>query len=119
MEALQRRFLLFLVGCMGVRGLLVYLAATVPGVWLRRMAVPAAAIALGFIVIFLGGLRRTGLETGGAPIWWDALRPVHAALYAAFAYCAWTGRRGPAWKLLLADVLLGLLSFVTFHAGWV
>lgn len=114
---MEPRYPLFLVGCMGVRGLLVYLAATLPDAWLRRMAVPAAAIALGFTVIFLGGLRRTGLETGGEPIWWDALRPVHALTYALFAYCAWTGRRGPAWKLLLADMVLGLLSFVAFHAG--
>lgn len=114
---LQRRIVLFLVGCMGVRGLLVYLAATVSDAWLRRMAVLAAAIALGFTVIFLGGLRPTGLETGGKPIWWNGLRPVHALLYAAFAYYAWAGRRGPAWRVLLADVLLGLLSFVAFHAS--
>ena len=115
MTPLQRRVALFLVGCMGVRGLLVYAAATVPPTWLRWMAVPAAGVALGFAVIYAAGLRRTGLETGGAPIWWDALRPVHAAVYALVAYCAWTGRRGAAWKLLLADLALGLASFSVFH----
>lgn len=117
MTPLQRRFLLFLVGCMGARSLLVYLAATAPLPWLNAMAVPAALIALGFMVIFVGGYRRTGVETGGAPIWWNALRPIHAVLYALFAYYAWTGQREVAWKLLLADVILGLASFLSFHAS--
>lgn len=116
MTPLQRRIVLFLGGCMVARGLLVYLAATVPAAWLRWLAVPAAAIALGFALIFAFGWRRTGLETGGAPIWWDALRPVHAAVYASVAYAAWTGWREAAWKLLAADWALGLVSFVAFHA---
>ena len=116
MTPLQRRFILFLVGCMGTRGLFVYLAATLPATWLRAMAVPALVISAGFATIFFGGYRRTGAETGGQRIWWDALRPVHALLYALFAYFAWTGQRAIAWKLLLLDVVLGLASFLGFHA---
>lgn len=117
MTPLQRRFVLFLVGCMGVRSLLVYAAATVPDPWLKAMAIPAALIALGFASIYIGGFRRTGVETGGAPIWWNDLRPVHAALYALFAWAAWTGQRAVAWKLLLADLVIGLVAFLHFHAG--
>lgn len=117
MLTLQQRFVLFLVGCIGTRSLFVYMAATLPLGWLKAMAIPAAAIALGFAIIFLGGFRTTGLETGGKPIWWNALRPIHAILYALFAYFAWSGNRDMAWKLLLADVLIGLASFLTFHAA--
>ena len=110
-----QRVALFLVGCMGSRALLVYLAATVPLMWLKVMAVLAAVVALGFTAIYVGGLRSTGPETGGQPIWWDNLRPVHAALYAAFAYYAWTGERRMAWTALAVDVGIGLLSYMA-HA---
>lgn len=101
------------VGCLAVRGLFVYLAATSP--WLKALAVPGALIALGFATIFLGGYRRVGPETGGRRIWWDALRPVHAAMYALFAYCAWTGQRALASNLLLADMAIGLAAHLRFH----
>ena len=117
MNSLQKRFVLFLVGCMGARSLWVYLASIASRAVLKAMAVVAAAIALGFAVIYAGGLRQTGLETGGAPIWWNQLRPVHAALYASFAYSAWTGNRDVAWRLLLVDVLIGFVSFCGHHSG--
>lgn len=112
---LQHRFLLFLAGCMGTRSALVYAAATAPEPYLKAMAVPAAFVALGFAIIYAGGYRRTGPETGGQPIWWDALRPAHAALYACFAWAAWTGRRALAWQALFVDVVLGLGAFLAFH----
>ncbi len=90
--------------------MLVYLAATVPLFWLKVMAVPALAIAIGFTIIFIGGYRKTGIETGGRKIWWNSLRPVHATFYALFAYFAWKGNREVAWKLLAADVLIGVTA---------
>ena len=117
MNAVQKRFLMFLVGCIGARGLLVYLAAVASDAWLRVMAVGAAAISAGFLIIYAGGWRKTGPETGGAPIWWDMLRPVHALLYGMFAYHAWNGNRALAWRILLVDVALGLASFLGYHAG--
>lgn len=116
MSTMQRRFLLFLIGCIGIRSLFVYMAATLPLNWLKVMAIPAMLIALGFTIIFIGGFRKTGIETGGDKIWWNSLRPVHAIIYALFAYFAWTGKRDIAWKLLLADVIIGLTSFIYFHA---
>ena len=114
---LQQRMAMFLVGCIGTRTLLVYLAATVPPVWLKVMAVLGGLVVAGFTAIYVGGLRQTGLETGGQPIWWNSLRPVHAALYAAFAYYAWTGQRQTAWVTLLLDVAIGLASFLYHHSG--
>ena len=102
---------LFLIGCMGTRLGLAYLAAVSPPAALKILAVGAAAIAMGFAVIFIGGLRPTGIETGGKPIWWNSLRPVHAAMYAAVAYVAWHGRNDLAWKLLVIDAAIGLVSF--------
>lgn len=117
--ALRKRFALFLLACVPVRLLLVFVVATgvLSTTWLKWMAVPAAMVAGGFAAIFAGGLRRTGLETGGAPIWWNSLRPVHALLWGGVAYCAWTGRRALAWRILLADVCIGLISFLVHHGA--
>ena len=80
----------------------------------RRLARSSAAIALGFATIYVFGLRKTGVETGGRPIWWNDLRPVHAALYAVAAVAAWNGRGDLAWKALAADVALGLWAYFVF-----
>lgn len=112
----EQRLAMFLVGCMGSRVLLVYLAATVPPAGLKVMAALAAVVAVGFTAIYFGGLRPTGPETGGHPIWWNSLRPVHALLYAAFAYFAWFGHRRLAWSTLLLDVSIGLAGFMYHHS---
>lgn len=112
--ALRKRFALFLLGCVPVRLALVYLVAA-ERVGLKMMAFFGGCIALGFATIFAGGLRRTGLETGGAPIWWNWLRPVHALLWGLFAYFAWIGRSSVAWKLLFVDICVGTISFFIYH----
>jgi hypothetical protein len=99
--------------CVVVRLALVAMAATVPARVLRVMAVPAMVIAVGFVTIWTFGLRPTGVETGGKPIWWDGLRPVHALNFAAFAYFAWRGQRALATSALLLDVIIGVLAHQT------
>lgn len=115
MRDIEKRFLLFLLGCMPARLSLVFVAFISSSRVLRLMAVPAAFVAAGMFVIFAGGFRKTGAETMGAPIWWDLLRPVHACLYALFSYSAWNGQRERAWRVLLADAVLALGSFATYH----
>lgn len=70
----------------------------------------ALAFSLGSTYYYLSGTRRTGVETFGRPIWWNDLRPVHALMWFAFVIAAIGGKRW-AWKLLAADVIIGLLSF--------
>lgn len=112
---LYERRALFLVGCIGTRLSFVYLAYVASLTTLRIMAVLAAVLALGFATLYLFGLRTHGIETGGQPIWWNALRPFHALMYGAFAYLAWTGQQSLAWKVLLADVVVGLDAFLWHH----
>lgn len=102
--------------CVAARLLLVLLACCLlSDAGLRVMAVAAAAVAVGFTVIYLGGYRKTGVETGGGPIWWNHLRPFHALAYFLFAYLAWTGQRALAWKVLLLDVVVGTAAFAWHH----
>lgn len=113
----SRRILFFLVGCMGARFGLALLAKTLPPAYLPYMGVMALVIAAGFTIIYLGGLRPTGRETNGERIWWDSLRPVHAALWLVFGLMA-LRRKREAWWVLLADTLIGLAAFTAFHMGY-
>jgi len=104
---------IFLVGCIGTRLLYTYLAMAFPA-YLPYMGYLAAMISIGFFYVFFTGSRKTGPETGGKPIWWNNLRPVHGFLYGLFAYGAIT-RNPDSWKLLLADTMIGLAAFLNHH----
>jgi hypothetical protein len=109
-----QRALLFLIGCIGVRSLFVYLAYAVSPTILSYLGALALLLAIGFITIYVFGLRKTGLEVGGEAIWWNDLRPVHALLYGAFAAAA-IAKKQWAWMILLADVVLGLGAWTHHH----
>ena len=111
---LQKRFLLFLVGCIGTRALFVYIAMIANLVWLKYLGYLALLPAIGFIYIYLTDGRQTGPEVFGDKIWWNMLRPIHSLLYFLFAYNAINGNRS-AWIYLLIDVLFGLASFLIHH----
>jgi hypothetical protein len=114
MTQLQKRILLFLLGCIGVRSLFVIIAKTINTNYLNYLGYLALLPAIGFIYIYLTGTRDTGPETFGDKIWWNNLRPIHAILYLLFAYNAIIGNK-QAWIYLLIDVLLGLISFLIYH----
>lgn len=104
---MDTRTALFLFGCMGTRFTLTWLAKTYPQVVLKPLGIAALVISIGFMTIWAFGLRKTGVEVGGQPIWWNHLRPVHSLLWALFAVFALNGDRR-AWMILLIDTLLGL-----------
>ena len=114
MNHLQKRFLMFLIGCIGVRSLFVIIAKYVNTQYLKYLGYLALLPAIGFIYIYLTGSRKTGPETFGEKIWWNNLRPVHSMLYFLFAYNAINGNK-QAWIYLLVDVLFGLISFLIHH----
>ena len=114
MNNIQKRFLLFLVGCIGTRSLLVYIAKTTNKTYLSYMGYIALLPAIGFFYLYFSGTRKTGVEVFGDKIWWNNLRPIHGLLYTLFAYNAIIGNNN-SWMYLLVDVLLGLTSFLIFH----
>ena len=81
MNNIQKRFLLFLVGCIGIRTLFVIIAKNSPVKYLKYMGYLALLPAIGFSYLFLTGTRKTGLEVFGNKIWWNDLRPLHSLLY--------------------------------------
>ena len=114
MNTIQKRFLLFLFGCIGTRTLLVYLAYIANKTYLRYMGYLSVLPAIGFFYLFLTGSRKTGGEVFGDKIWWNNLRPIHGILYLLFAYNAIDGNPY-AWIYLLVDVVIGLANFLFFH----
>ena len=114
MNDIQKRFLLFLIGCIGTRALFVYIAKNIDVKYLPLLGYLALLPAIGFIYIYLTGSRKTGGEVFGEKIWWNDLRPIHSLLYFLFAYNAIIGNN-KAWIYLLVDVIFGLISFLIFH----
>ena len=114
MNNIQKRFLLFLIGCIGTRSLFVYLAKNANKTYLQYMGYLSLLPAIGFFYIFLTGSRKTGDEVFGDKIWWNNLRPVHGFMYFLFAYNAIKGNPF-SWVYLLVDLNIGLVSFLIFH----
>lgn len=114
MNSMQARFLLFLIGCIGTRAAFAALAAYIPLSYLPYLGYLAIIPAIGFLYIFITGARTTGAEVFGERIWWNFLRPVHAAIYLGFAYNA-INKNTNSWMWLGADVLLGLVAFLIKH----
>ncbi len=114
MNELQKRFMLFLIGCIGSRTLFMLGAKKISVKYLPILGYLALIPAFGFAYIFATGSRRTGAEVFGDKIWWNDLRPVHSILYSLFAYNAITKNKC-AWLFLLADVIIGLTSFLSHH----
>jgi hypothetical protein len=114
MSPLQKRFALFLIGCMGARFLLVWLAKTLDKEYLQYLGYVLALPAIGFLYIWFTNARPTGAEVFGEKIWWNDLRPIHGILYGTAAYLA-IQKSPETWKVLLGDTLLGLVSFLVHH----
>ena len=94
--------------------MLAYLAKIASTTYLKYMGYLAILPAVGFFYLFLSGSRKTGAEVFGDKIWWNDLRPIHGIMYGLFAYNAISGNDF-AWIYLLIDVIIGLVSFLTFH----
>jgi hypothetical protein len=114
MTTIERKFFLFLVVCIGSRLLLAYIAKNISNELLKYMGYLILLPAIGFIYIYLSGIRNTGTGAFGQKIWWNNLRPIHGLLYLLFSYNAINGKK-IAWIYLFIDVLVGLISFLFYN----
>lgn len=116
MNSIQKRFLLFLIGCLGTRSFLVYYARIASQVALTYMAYLSILVASSFTILFIGDYRKTASEVFGDRIWWNHLRPFHAFTYFVFAAMVLSNfYKEYAWLVLLFDVVVGLAAFLLFH----
>ena len=106
----------FLVACLGARTTLAaaarYHIEWAPVRW--ALVSFAATACLGWLWLFAFRRRMAAPEAGATGTWWHGLRPVHAALYAAFVLLATrssAGERAYAWVPLSVDVALALVAW--------
>ena len=111
-----KRIGLFMLGCVVVRLFLVFLAGNISKEYLPLLGTLLLIPAIGFLVIYLGGLRKTGGEVFGEKIWWNNLRPIHSLLYFTFVVMAFRKDEN-AYIPLLVDVIFGLGAFLFYHFG--
>jgi hypothetical protein len=108
----NNRVALFLVGCIGSRLLLTYLAKT--SEYKKIIAYLCIIIAIVFLYIYLTKSRTTGPEVFGEKIWWNSLRPVHAFMYLMFGILA-LKNKSYAWKFLFVDTMIGLSAYILYR----
>lgn len=114
MNNIQKRFLLFLFGCIFTRLIFVYISKNINISFLPYLGYLGLLVSFGFMYIYINGYRKTGMEVFGQKIWWNNLRPVHACLYFLFAYFA-INKNKNAWIFLLIDVSIGFFAFLENH----
>jgi hypothetical protein len=114
MNTIQKRFLLFLGGCIPARLALVGLAKYLPNKYLPYLGYITLLMALGFLYLYFTGARKVGQETFGQPIWWSKFRIIHGLLYLVFSYYA-INRYANAYLFLLYDTFIGLGLFLIHH----
>jgi hypothetical protein len=113
MNNIQKRFLLFLFGCIVIR---IILAKNSSPELLQKLGYLALLPVIGWLyIIFIGG-RDTGGEVFGEKIWWKNIRYIHVSFYAMFAYMA-INQNPNAWIPLASDVTFGLGAFLFHHAN--
>lgn len=111
------RILLFLVGCLGTRLAIVYVAKHADAHVNAYLGYMALIPAIGFAYLYATNSRQTGPEVFGDKIWWNYLRPFHAVTYLSFAIATLVFEWQYAWIILLIDVLIGFMNFIAYHAS--
>lgn len=110
----QKSSLLFTFGCIPARVLLVYLAYlrnTSELKWLTYFPAITLAIGIGFLILYFTGIRKSGAETFGKPIWWNKLRLYHGILFIAYSVAA-INDCDFAPLILLFDLGMGIGGFI-------
>ena len=108
------RIFLFIFGCISARIALVIISKNINKEYLPHLGFLTLIPAIGFSIIYFLKLRKTGLEVFGDKIWWNSLRPIHSLLYLIFSIMA-LSRNVNAYKILLLDVLIGIIAFLYHH----
>jgi hypothetical protein len=112
MNDFQKRFLMFMIGCLGARSALAYATKIINPDYLPYIGIIILFGAIRFIYLFF--TNPTGPQFLGKDIWWNNVRPLHFVFYLLFAVSA-IMKKSYAWIFLLLDVILALVSFLVYH----
>ena len=105
--------ILYILGCITCRAIIAYGISHAPKRFLPYIGTITMIPFIGFSYIYLNDLRKVGLETGGKEIWWNDIRPVHAAIYYVFSLMALKSNK-QAYLALVFDVIVAIFVF-SYH----
>ena len=115
----QKRFILFLGGCIPARLCLALLAKYLSSsssysYYYKLFGYILLLPAFGFLYLFFTGKRQgVGPETQGELIWWNKFRILHGLIYLLFSYNAIFNQTfKSAYLFLLFDAFMGLVLFL-------
>ena len=112
-----KRFLVFLLGCIGTRLSLSMLAKYITIDYLPFLAIITIPISISFMYLYIFGNDRADRQLewlGDKKIWWDDLRPVHSILFMLFSIMA-INKSSYSWIVLLLDTTIGLVAWLNHH----
>jgi hypothetical protein len=118
MNSVQKRFLLFIFVCVGIRLFLVYVAKKLNDLKKLGLLKVMGGILLIPAIVFLYSYmnyKTTDKGAAGGNVWWNSLRLVHGFTYLLFGIMALSNNKklySNAWIVLLIDVGIGLLAFL-------
>jgi hypothetical protein len=113
-SSIQKRFILFLFGCIPARLGLALLAKNISNQYLNYLGYLTLPVSFGFLYLYFSGKRQIGLETQGAPIWWSQFRIFHGLMYLLFSIYA-IQKKSNAYKIIIYDTIIGLILFLMHH----
>ena len=97
--------LLFLLGCIPMRLLLVWYTKQYPS---NNIGYALFAVSISFLYLYFNNLRLNATESSTGVTWWAPYRLIHGLLYMAAAIYIFKDKQY-SWIPLLIDVLLGLI----------
>jgi hypothetical protein len=112
-----KRFLVFILGCIGSRLSLSMIAKYIMIDYLPLLAIFTIPISISFMYLYIFGndMADKQLEwLGDKKIWWDQLRPLHSILFMIFSILA-INKLSYSWLILLLDMIIGLISWLIHH----
>lgn len=112
---IKQRILLFIFACITSRIGIAMMIKYSSGIWSSILNIIIFIMGMGFMIIYFGGLRKTGVETGGKPIWWNYLRPVHGTLYLLASFLLFYKHKCWSSQIILIDTMVGFSAFLLHH----
>ena len=112
-----KRFLIFILGCIGCRLTLSMIAKYIMIDYLPLFAIFTIPISISFMYLYIFGNDTANRQLewlGDKEIWWNQLRPLHSILYMIFSIMA-INKLSYAWVILLVDTMIGLVSWLYHH----
>lgn len=104
---IQNRILLFFFGCVPIRLFFVLLSRNMT--YLPYMGYLAIIGSLLFFNKYMKNDSKVGFFGGN--VWWNNMRLFHSIMYMLFGIAA-INKKEFAWKILLIDIIVGILAFI-------